>query len=187
METETVKVDVSNCPSVHSRKNKVGRILWRVVYLCCFRLTPQPFHGWRRFILRLFGAKISRTAQVFPRVRIWAPWNLVMHDYATLSNDVDCYSVAMIELGPHSTVSQEAFLCSATHDVRSRSMALVMAPIRLEHGAWVCARAFIGPGVTLHEGAVAGACAVVMKDVASYDIVAGNPATVIKKRNLDRD
>ncbi|WP_286177323.1 hypothetical protein [Stieleria mannarensis] len=63
-------------------------------------------------------------------------------------------------------------------------MKLTTSPIRIEDGAWVCARSFVGPGVTIREGAVVGACGVVVKDVQAWTVVAGNPAREIKKRKL---
>lgn len=122
-----------------------------------------------------------------PSTRIWAPWNLSMGDYACLSHDVDCYSVAPIRIGNQATVSQYSFLCAATHDVTDPHMRLLAAPIVISDQAWVCAGAFVGPGVTMNEGAVAGARSVVVKDVPAWNIVAGNPAKYIKMRVLNAD
>jgi putative colanic acid biosynthesis acetyltransferase WcaF len=80
----------------------------------------------------------------------------------------------------------QAMLCTGSHDISDPFMALTHAPIRIEDGAWVCARAFIGPGVSIGRGAVAAACAVVIKDVAAWEVVAGNPATVKKTRRIEK-
>jgi putative colanic acid biosynthesis acetyltransferase WcaF len=109
-----------------------------------------------------------------------------MGDYSTLANDVDCYAVAPIVLGPHSTVSQYAHLCAATHDYEDPGFRLVSKPVTIGARAWVAAGAFVGPGVTVAEGAVAGARAVVIKDVPEWTVVAGNPAVQIRKRSLNR-
>ena len=108
-----------------------------------------------------------------------------MGDHSGLANDVDCYSVAPIVLGPHSTVSQYAHLCAATHDYEDPSFRLVPKPITIGARAWVAAGAFVGPGVTVGEGAVVGARAVVVKDVPEWTVVAGNPAVQIRKRLLN--
>jgi putative colanic acid biosynthesis acetyltransferase WcaF len=134
--------------------------------------------------LKAFGAKIGPGVKIDPTVSIWAPWNLHMGEQATLGHHVDCYCVAPITIGQHATVSQYAFLCSATHDVTSPTMQLISSPIIIEEQAWVCANAFIGPGITLHQGAVAGACAVVTKDIPAWKIAVGNPARIIKDRVL---
>lgn len=101
---------------------------------------------------------------------------------SSLAPRVDCYCVAAVTIGSHVTVSQDACLCTASHDVRDLEMRLTTAPITIDDNAWVCARAFVGPGVTIGEGAVIGACAVAMKDVAPWLIVAGNPSICIGTR-----
>jgi putative colanic acid biosynthesis acetyltransferase WcaF len=108
-----------------------------------------------------------------------------MGDHSGLANDVDCYSVAPIVLGPHSTVSQYVHLCAATHDFENPGFRLISKAITVGAHAWVAAGAFVGPGVTVGEGAVVGARAVVVKDVPEWTVVAGNPAVQIRKRLLN--
>jgi putative colanic acid biosynthesis acetyltransferase WcaF len=122
---------------------------------------------------------------VHPSVKIWAPWNLVMGDVSCLGPYVDCYNAARIEIGEYATVSQYAYLCGATHDYTRLAMPLVPKPIRIGARAWVAAAAFVGPGVTVEEGAVVGACACVVRDVPAWTVVAGNPARVIKRRTVE--
>jgi putative colanic acid biosynthesis acetyltransferase WcaF len=105
-----------------------------------------------------------------------------MGKYSCLSNDVDCYSVAPVKLGAHVTVSQYAFLCTATHDYEDPDFRLITKPIEIGDYGWVGARAFIGPGVSVGEGAVVGATASVYRDVPRWTVVGGNPAKVIKQR-----
>lgn len=139
---------------------------------------------WRAFLLKLFGASIGKGCAIHPTVRVWAPWNLRLQDYVRLAPDADCYSVACIEIGSRVTVSQGAFLCCASHDISSPIMELTFKPIVIGSQAWVAAHAFIGPGVMIGEGAVVGACAVVTKDVQPWTVVAGNPARVVKRREI---
>ncbi len=179
-----VRVGKGDCPSPHSLNNKVGRILWAIAWTVLFRPSPRVFYGWRRMVLRWFGAKIGHNARIAPSVRIWAPWNLTVGEEASLGYSVDCYCVEPIRIGSHATVSQEAFLCAATHDVHDPHMGLVSAPIVIDDQAWVCARAFIAPGVHIGVGGVVGACAVATRDVAPWTIVVGNPARFLKQRDL---
>jgi putative colanic acid biosynthesis acetyltransferase WcaF len=133
-------------------------------------------------LLRLFGADIAATAIIYPTARIWAPWNLRMAERSVLGDRVECYCVDRVSLHERAVVSQLAYLCAATRDIRSLEKPLVTRPIVVERDAWVCARAFVGPGVTVGEGAVVGACAVVMKHVPDWTIVAGNPAARVRAR-----
>lgn len=166
------------------RANQVRRLLWGVVWALLGRTSPPPLFAWRRLLARAFGAKLHPSSRIYPSVRIWAPWNLEMDAEATLADRVDCYSVDRITLGVQVTVSQDAMLCTASHDISDPNRALVTRPIELRSGSWVFARAFIGPGVVLGEGAVAAAGAVVVKSVEPWKVVGGNPARVLKDRKL---
>ena len=163
-------------------RNKLGRALWGVTWLLLYRPSPKPLHCWRRFLLRCFGAKIGHGAHPYPRARIWAPWNLDMGDHSCLADDVECYCVNKIRLGPSALVSQYSHLCSASHDYTDPAFPLITAPITIQANAWVATDAFIGPGVTVGEGAVVGARASVYRDVEPWTVVGGNPARFIKKR-----
>ena len=172
------------CPSVHSFRNKLARVAWAIACSILFRPSPRLCFGWRRFVLRCFGAKIGNGAKIMPSARIWAPWNLKVKEQGTFGEHVNCYNVAPITIGAHATVSQDADLCAATHDISHPNMLLVTAPIVIGDAAWVCAGAFVRYGITIGEGAVCGARAVVVKDVPDWTVVAGHPAREIKKREI---
>ena len=167
-----------------SLSNRAGRVLWRMVWPVLGRWSPTPFHFWRRWLLRLFGAKIGRGVHIYPSAKVWAPWNLVMGERSCLASGVDCYSVDRITIGAYVTVSQGAFLCTATHDFRAAAFPLVTKPITVGARAWVAASAFVGPGVTIGEGAVVGAMSCVVKDVPEWTVWAGNPATMVSERTV---
>lgn len=180
-----MNLELANYRNRHSFKSKVARVIWNVVWLFLFRPTPRGIlYGWRRFLLRLFGAKIGEGVHVLPSCKVWQPWNLAMGDHSCLSEDVECYSVDKITIGAQAVISQGAFLCCASHDISSPIMKLIHKPIQIGSQAWVAARAFVGPGVTIGEGAVIGACTVVIKDVEPWTVVGGNPAKFIKEREL---
>ena len=180
-------IDISNKPSPHSLSIKIRRVLWTIVYCLAFRYTPNPMRKWRAFILRCFGAKISIHARISPSAVITFPWNLEMEDYATLGPNAICYSTAPVFIGRMATVSQYAYLCSASHDYEDRNFTLYAKPIRIESQAWVCADAMVGPGVTVGEGAVLGAKSAVFKDVEAWKVFAGIPAVFVKDRIIKRD
>lgn len=176
-------IDVSNYRSHYTRKEKLARALWQLVWVLLFRPSPACCcFGWRRFLLRCFGAKIGKGANIYPSTRIRAPWNLTMDDHSCLSFQVDCYCVDKITIGANATVSQYSYLCTASHDISDPGMRLTTAPISIGAGAWVAADVFVGPGVSIGEGAVCAARAVVVKDVEPWTVVGGNPAKPIKKR-----
>ena len=148
-----------------------------------FRFSPRICHGWRRLLLRLFGAKIGARVQVFPSVQIAFPWNLAIGTQSVVAWDVRLYTLGRIEIGERVVISQAAHLCAGTHDYEGEGFPLLKKDIRVGDDVWVGADAFVGPGVKVARGAVVAARAVVVKDVQEQAVVAGNPARFIKTRN----
>lgn len=174
-------VDPFEQPSF-SLGNRLARMAWAVVYHGLFRWTPPPLHGLRALLLRLFGARLGRGCHVYPGARIWAPWNLEMEDHASLANGVICYSMARVHVGKRAVVSQRAHLCTGTHDHEDPLFQLQAFPITIGDHAWICAEAFVGPGVEIGEGAVVGACSVVTRSMPAWMVCAGNPCRPLKPR-----
>lgn len=166
---------------------KIKRGLWNVACLLLFRTFPTKlFWWWRWLLLKLFGAKVDFSANVYSSAKIWAPWNLKMDAGSCLGPNTICYNQAMVAIGENSTVSQYAYLCTAGHktdEQLSAASGLIIAPITINNNAWIGTRAFISMGVEIGEGAIVGATASVYKDVAPRTIVGGNPAKVIKNKN----
>lgn len=165
-----------------SLKNRLGRVVWNVVYILLFKYSPKPLHKWRSFLLRIFGAKIGKGVHIYPKVKIWAPWNLEVADEAGVADNVDLYTQGKIYLGYRSIISQRSYLCSGTHDYTKKGHPLVTAPIIINDLVWVAAEAFVHPGVEIGEGTVIGARAVVTKSMPAWKVCAGHPCKVIKDR-----
>lgn len=167
-----------------SKGNMALRAIWNVCCIFLFRPFPTAlFRPWRNFVLRLFGAKIHKRAGVYSSAIIYEPWNLIMHNNAWIGPHVKIYNVDKVEIGNNVTISQYSYLCTASHDIRKKSFDLITAPIILKDGSWVSADAFIGMGVTIGERAVVGARSAVFKNVEPGDVVGGNPAKFIRKRD----
>lgn len=179
------KIDLSKYENRLGCRHQVIRMLWGVTWTVCAGWLPRSVgSGWKRTLLRMFGARMGRNSNVYSSARVYYPANLVMGDNTCLAGDVDCYNVAPVVLEDNVTVSQGAYLCTASHDISDAMHPLVTAPIVLKSQSWVAARAFVGMGVTVGEGAVVGATASVYKNVEPWTVVGGNPAKVIKMRKL---
>lgn len=164
-------------------RHQIIRMLWIICWGMLASWIPRSLaSGWKRFLLRLFGARIAPNAIVYSTAKIYYPANLTMDEYACVASNVDCYNVAHIHIGKFATVSQGAMLCTASHDITSPTHDLITSPITIGPQSWVGAGAFIGMGVTIGNGAVVGARAAVFKDVEPWTVVGGNPAKFIKKR-----
>lgn len=165
-----------------SRRNRLYRLAWGFTWTLLASWTPPQLFAWRRLLLVLFGARMARTARVYPSARVWSPANLEMADYACLGPRSTAYSIALIRLGEKALVSQGGQLCAGTHDITDPLFQLQAWPITVEAGAWIAAEAFVGPGVTVGEGAVLGARGCAFKDLAPWTVYAGNPARPLKPR-----
>lgn len=165
----------------YAPREQVMRVLWAMA-LVLFRASPRPFFGFRRWLLKLFGARIGVGVNVYPSSHIYFPWHLEMRDWSCLGEWALVYNLGPVTIEEGATVSQRVHLCAGTHDYHDPAMPLMKQPITIGASAWICADAFVGPNVTVGEGAVIGARAVAVKDVPAWTVVAGNPARVIKKR-----
>jgi putative colanic acid biosynthesis acetyltransferase WcaF len=116
--------------------------------------------------------------------KIYFPWNLSIGDWSAIGEDVFIYNLGSVVIGNRVTISQRAHLCAGTHDYTDTTMPLLKPPITIQDQVWVCADAFVGPGVTVSQGAVVAARAVVVKDVPPWTVVGGNPARLLKRREL---
>lgn len=161
--------------------NRVGRLLWWVVYASLFRCSPRPLHRWRCFLLRCFGAQLGPECHIYGSARIWAPWNLRCGSRACIADNAEVYNPAKISLGEDAVISQGAFLCAASHDYADPEFPLIHGAIAVGRRAWVAARAIVLMGVTIGEGSVVAAGSVVTRDVPANVVCAGNPARVVKK------
>lgn len=165
-----------------SASNRLRRLLWNATWLLLCRATPAPLHAWRAFILRLFGAKIGPHSAIYGSARIWAPWNLTCADHVAIGPGAEVYNPCPIELGSHVILSQNSFLCGATHDDNDPAFPLLAYRMTLGAYAWICARASVAPGVKIGEGAVLGLQSVATRDLEPWTVYGGSPAVRIRER-----
>jgi putative colanic acid biosynthesis acetyltransferase WcaF len=161
---------------------RLGLLLWTFAWPLFCAWTPKPFNPWRLLWLRIFGCKIDGYPFVHQHARIHSPWRLILHHRSSVGDRSNIYSLGEIELGRGCVVSQEAYLCTGTHDLNDPNQPLVTAEIRVGEDAFIGARAFIMAGVSIGDRAVVGACSVVTHNVEARSIVAGSPARFLRRR-----
>lgn len=157
-------------------------LLWQLVQSTLFGLSPQPFYGWRRALLRLFGAKIGRKVLLRPTARVTFPWKVEIGDFSWIGDNVEIYSLDRITIGRHSVVSQRSYLCTASHDMHDLNFAYVTGPINIGDQVWIASDVFVAPGVTIGRGAVVGTRSTVFSDVPPELVAFGEPARAIRQR-----
>jgi putative colanic acid biosynthesis acetyltransferase WcaF len=156
--------------------------LWWVVQSTIFAGSPQFLYRWRRFILRLFGAKIGKNVIIRPSVKVTYPWKLKIGDYAWIGDNVELYTLGEITIGKNAVVSQKSYLCTGSHDYQAEAFDIYAKPIVIEDEAWVATDVYIAPGVTIGKGAVIAARSSVYKNMPEGMICIGNPAVPVKPR-----
>jgi putative colanic acid biosynthesis acetyltransferase WcaF len=163
-------------------QNKFRRLVWLIAWTVFFRTSPVPFHGWRCQLLRLFGARLGRNHFIYPNARIWAPWLLETGDVVTIGRGAEIYNPGGVSLGDRTIISQDAYLCGASHDYQSPEFTFFARPIRTEAQVWICARAMILPGVHCMTGSVLGAGSIATRNLEAWAVYAGNPAKLVRQR-----
>lgn len=179
--TQALDIAANRKAVKYTRREQILRVCWWFgAWL--IRLSLRPMFGWRRFVLRLFGARIGEHVRIYPSTKIYMPWNVSIGAWSALGDDVFIYSLGRVSIGVRSTVSYRAHVCAGTHDFGDPRLPLLKPPVEIGSGVWIGTDAFIGPGVKVADNAIVGARAVVIKDVDESQVVGGNPARLIGMR-----
>jgi putative colanic acid biosynthesis acetyltransferase WcaF len=164
---------------------RLCRLAWNVCWGLFYRISPRPMHSWRILVLRAFGAKMGTNCRFYPGVKVWAPWNLVCADLVAVGDGAEIYNPAPMHFGSHAIVSQGAYICGATHDFDDPAFPLLAYAMAIGAYSWICARASVGPGVNVGEGAVLGLGSVATRDLEPWGVYAGVPAVKLKERKCN--
>ena len=156
--------------------------LWWLVQSSLFAMSPQFMYGWRRWLLRVFGATIGEKVLIRPTATITYPWKVRIGDHSWIGDDVVLYSLGEIEIGCNVVISQRSYICTASHDYASSSFDIFAKSVNIKDEAWIATNVFVAPGVTINKGAVVGACSSVFSDVPEMIICIGSPAKPLRKR-----
>lgn len=157
-------------------------ILWNVVKSCIFMSSiPWP-SGFKRFLLILFGANIGCGFYIRPRVNIHFPWKLTVGKHCWIGEDTGILNLESVTIGDYVAIAHRVYIATGNHDYTDSKMTFRNSSIAIKSGVWIASCVFVGPGVTVGDQAVLAAGSIVTRNVDAYNIVRGNPATVISKR-----
>jgi putative colanic acid biosynthesis acetyltransferase WcaF len=166
----------------YSKAERIRRAIWSIINQTLWRI-PRAW-GWRRFLLRAFGAQVGPGVIIRASTRVFHPWLLKIGEHSALGIGVDVYNLGQVNIGAHTVVSQHAVICAGTHDYTRSTLPLIRSSITIGSGVWICAEAFIGPDITIGDNTVVAARACVVKDLPPGVVAGGNPARVIKPRQM---
>ncbi len=165
-----------------SLSDRLRRLGWNLCWAVFYKMSPRPLHSWRSFLLRRFGAEMGANCHFYPKSKIWAPWNLRCADQVTAGDGAEIYNPAPVSFGSHAILSQDAYVCAATHDYDDPAFPLLAFAMTIGAYAWICARASLAPGISVGEGAVLGLGSVATRDLEPWTVYAGVPAIRVKER-----
>lgn len=163
-------------------KSKIVVQLWWIIEKTFFAWSPQFFYGWRRFLLRLFGAKIGKGVLIRPSAKFTYPWKISIDDYTWIGEDCVLYSLGEISIGKHVAVAHGVYFNTGLHDYKKESFDINSESVTIEDEAWITNDVYIAPGVIIGKGCVIGARSNVFKSMPEGFICYGNPAVAVKKR-----
>ncbi len=156
--------------------------LWWIVQAVLFHPSPQIFFGWRRFLLRLFGARVGRGVLIRPSVEVTYPWKVSIGDHSWIGDGAILYSLSEITIGSHTVISQYCYLCAGSHNHQSLSFDQQGKPISIGSECWLATDVFVAPGISIGDATVVGARSTVLHDLPSAMICYGYPARPVRPR-----
>ncbi len=166
------KLNTFQLPKNFRGRNPIIVQFWWLIQGTLFRMSPQFMYGFRRFLLRLFGAKIGKKVIIRPSVKITYPWKLSIGDYSWIGDQVDLYTLGNIIIGKNVVISQKSYLCTGSHDYLKEDFSIFQKPITIQDQVWVASDVFIAQGITIGEGSIVAARSSVFKDIPSNKICA---------------
>jgi putative colanic acid biosynthesis acetyltransferase WcaF len=179
------KLNLYKNPENFRGKSVIIVQLWWLIQASLFKLSPQVMYGWRRFLLRCFGAEIGKGVIIRPSIQITYPWKVTIGDYSWIGDDVVLYSLGEIIIGKNTVISQKSYICTGTHDYSKIDFPILAKKIVIGDECWLATDVFVSPGVTINKGVVVGARSTVIKDLDSNSVYVGSPARFIKKRKIE--
>jgi len=170
-------------PTNFRGKSKVTVQIWWIVQSIFFKMSPQVMYGWRRFLLRAFGAKIGKGVIIRPSTQITYPWKISIGDYSWIGDEVVLYSLGDIEIGSNTVISQRSYICTGSHYYDSENFDIYSQKITIGDKCWLATDVYVAPGITIGNFTVIGARSSVFKDLPSNKVCIGNPAKPFKDRS----
>jgi len=165
--------------------NPIKRLCWYFINLLFIRNRYFPFMGFKRTILRLFGAKIGVGVVLKPGINIKYPWFLKIGNHSWIGEDVWIDNLGRVEIGKHVCISQGALLLCGNHNYKKTTFDLIVEDIILENGVWIGAKSMVTGNVTCASHSILTAGSVATKNLEAYGIYKGNPCQFIRKRKME--
>jgi len=161
------------------------RVIWYITNALLFNSSLLSCSALKCVLLRLFGASIGKNVVIKPLVKIKYPWNLVIGDNVWIGEGVWIDNLAVVDIGNNICISQDAYLLTGNHDYKDENFGLIVSGIKINDGAWLCARTVTCPDVTVASNTIVTTGSVLSQSTEANGIYRGNPAKYIKARKFN--
>ncbi|WP_204344463.1 putative colanic acid biosynthesis acetyltransferase [Psychroserpens algicola] len=182
MSNSVQDLNLYKTPKGFRGKSAITVQLWWIVQGTLFAMSPQFLYGWRRFLAKLFGAKIGKNVILRPSVKMTYPWKITIGENSWIGDDVVLYSLGDIEIGKNTVISQRGYVCTGSHDYKSERFDIYAEKIKIGDQCWLATDVFVAPGISVGDGVVVGARSSVIDDLEPFSVYVGSPAKFLKKR-----
>ena len=160
------------------------RLFWTWCARPLFRWSPHTAYGFRRFLLRIAGARLGNRVRCRRSVDIDRPWQLRLGDLVMLSDEVVIRAAAPIEVGARCVISQYCMLLTEARNPEQSDHPPMRGPITVGDDCWIATDSVVLPGSTLESGVVVGARGLVDGRLEAWHIATGEPARPRHRRVL---
>ena len=160
---------------------------WRTVQATLWRHSPKFAFGFRRLLLKAFGAKVGRNAQFSPSSTVTYPWFLETGEYCWIGDESVVYNLAKIYIGNNVALAHRVYLCTGSHDIGSAAFEIEAKEVFLSDEVWLANDVFVMPGITIERGVVVAARSTVLENLKEGGVYGGSPAKFIRYRKLGEE
>jgi len=144
-----------------------------------------PSNHVRLLTYRMLGMAIGSGSHIYMGAEIRSPHLIRIGRGSSIGHRAILDGRGRLTIGSNVNFSTGVWVWTMDHDPGSPTFATRKAPVVIGDFAWLSCRVVVLPGVTIGEGAVVAAGAVVTGDIPPYAIVAGVPAKQIGERARD--
>jgi len=167
------------------KPNFFKKLFWYYINIIFFKSGLFPFYTSKIILLKIFGAKIGKNIIIKPCINIKFPWNLIIGDNVWIGENVWIDNLTLVIIGNNVCISQGAMLINGNHNYKSINFEIILQPIEIKNGVWICAKSIVNGGVTIGENAVLLTGSVANKSLEANSIYQGVPAVKVRNREFN--
>lgn len=164
--------------------------LMKYIYILMINNIPHAHNsrirGFKKIFLSFIFKSVGENINIRPKIKFASGANISIGNNSGIGEESFLQDIGEIIIKDNVLIGPRVMIFTANHQTNRNAcisqQGMIIKRVIIEDDVWIGANSIILPGVTLKKGCVVGAGAVVTKNVEEYNIVGGNPASVIKVR-----